>query len=210
MKKRLISILMIACLLVASCVAEGGNWYADTSLELARCLGELVRDEAYLKLYTSSEEVRAAMEPLKSADFGRVRNQYLVDLSGDLLLKLNEVFGDGEELDAGGLSDCGMERLRATLPASIAGAMNASQGATCIAAASILSFSRSYPMPEAFSPCLILLEADGAAVCVAFAQTGEGVVTATANPLFPPEGKSAAKYLSELTENLSAILEPQA
>lgn len=96
--------------------------------------------------------------------------------------------------------------MRAILPTALISALNGARGAECIAAASMLNFSRSYPLPEDFSPCICVLQFDGAAIAVAFARSGDKAISAAAYPLFIDAGPDLARVASEIPGALSGEL----
>lgn len=201
--KRMVALLLAALLSLSACALaeeETENWYLATARELTARVGELARDEAYQRMLSSTEF--EAIDGLQAADFTAVRSAWRFTLyPTDFLLAFLGFSTDGK------LSEAGREAMNAFMPQSVVSQKNAQLGATTLAAATILSFSCSYPMPEDFEPCVIALEVDGAAAGVTFAQTGAETITATACPLFHGAEESDAQAAENLGGELARTKE---
>lgn len=196
--KRIFAMLLVLVLVLCAGAqaAEVSDWYLETAKEMALCVGELARDKAYQK--TKSDEDFEIIAPLREADFADVRSAWRFETyPADFWMMLM-----GASMKEGKLSAAGQRVCEAEIPQMLVIQHNSALGATALAATTILTYERSYIMPEDFSPCVIALELNGAAVAVAFAQTGEDTITATACPLFHGEDETDA----ETVAGLGAIL----
>ena len=185
--KRFLALLASLALLLALPALAEEDWYLETARELAAQLGELAQDETYLELFGMPQDVSAAIEPFCAADYSSSVLDFRINLPIDAFFKLYDSFSD-----SAGLSGAGLERMRAFIPSMLITGYNNAQGVEHVAAASVLNFSRGYPMPEGFSPCIYVLQFDSATVAVAFAQSGDATISATAYPLFTGEDASLA------------------
>lgn len=172
---RLLALLLAVLWLAAGCVqAEEQSWYMQQADALVAELYELVSDEEYVGLFTGSaqmEEKIGAWREAMAHEPTRVSGFDIPDME-DLM-----------ELTAGetaGLSQAAQKHLERRLPAMFISAANGMEGVEFLAAASVVVLSEGYVMPEDFGACIVLYEYEGISVCVSFAETGEGVVLATA------------------------------
>ena len=163
------------------------DWYLETASELARCVGELAGDEAYMQMMTSNPF--DILAPLQEADFASVTGAWRIRIGEGMISLMGTLDG---------MSQTGRESLNSKMPSAILNQWNAYVSAEAVAASAMLAYMRTYSMPEDFEQCALLLRFDGAQVGVAFMQTGEDTITATAYPLFLAED-------STLEESIEAI-----
>ena len=176
--KRWMAIVLAALMLMGAALAEESDRTLETSLELAACVGELVGDDAFRGLMSSSQQFDELLEPLQRVDYGAPLSAWRLEKTPlfDVVAQLAGAF----DVDFSALSNAGQERFEQMLPQSLLTQANGNRGADWLALAAMLTFSRTYVMPEDFAPCIDLIEFDGAIVSVSFAQTGEETITATA------------------------------
>ena len=172
--KKLLALLMAALMLTGAALAEEDDWYLNTAEELAACVGELVGDEAYQQLMSGLEFEE--LDALKGVDYTAPVAAWRIEWSaaGDLLLALYST------VEAGDLSDAGRDRFDQLVAQSLLQQANSAEGANWLAVSTMLTYSRTYLMPEDFEACTYLLEFDGGLVGVAFSQTGDETITVTA------------------------------
>lgn len=163
------------------------DWYLETASELARCVGELAGDEAYMQMMTSNPF--DILAPLQEADFASVTGAWRIRIGEGMISLMGTLDG---------MSQTGRESLNSKMPSAILNQWNAYVSAEAVAASAMLAYMRTYSMPEDFEQCALILRFDGAQVGVAFMQTGEDTITATAYPLFLAED-------STLEESIEAI-----
>ena len=175
--KKLLALLMAALMLTGAALAEEDDWYLNTAEELAACVGELVGDEAYQQLMSGLEFEE--LDALKGVDYTAPVAAWRIEWSaaGDLLLALYST------VEAGDLSDAGRDRFDQLVAQSLLQQANSAEGANWLAVSTMLTYSRTYLMPEDFQMCTYLLEFDGGLVGVVFRQTGDETITATAQPV---------------------------
>lgn len=183
--------LSLFCTGLAFAQEEGqeGNWYLETASELAQCVGELAGDEAYMQMMTSNPF--DILAPLQEADFTNVTGAWRLAVEESALSQL-------EGMDWDGMTEMGRDALLSKLPSALLTQWNAYVSTEAVAASAMLAYTRTYTMPEDFAQCALILQFDGAQVGVAFMQTGEDTITATAYPLFLAED-------SALEESIEAI-----
>lgn len=201
--KKFLSILLAILLLACPALAEEENWYLETAKELALSMGELAKDEAYLASMTSASF--DCLEPLKAADYENIVSAwiYAVPPVDGVLALLGAAEGAK-------MSRTAMDYLNTRFAATIPTLYNTSFGSQeGLAAATMLSYSRSFSIPESFDPCIITLELDKGAIAVSFSQTGDDTITATACPLFGPADASPADMVQDLNRAFPVIVANQ-
>ena len=170
---------------------QEGDWYLETASELARCVGELAGDEAYMQMMTSNPF--DILAPLQEADFTSV--------AGAWRLAVDEsAFSQADGLDWDGMTAIGRDALLSKLPSVLLTQWNAYVSTEAVAASAMLAYTRTYSMPEDFEQCALILRFDGAQVGVAFMQTGEDTITATAYPLFLAEDSSLEESIEAISQ----------
>ena len=182
--KRLISgVLALLMLLCGLALAEEES-YLREGLELAEMVGALARDDGYLTSVGGMSF--KCIDLLKKADFTTLKSAWRCEIPGEDALKA---------LIGSELSDAGMEKMWRMLPSAVPSMYNARQSQEAIAAGSILTYSRTYRMPEDFAPRIYVLELEGAMIYVAFDATGEDTITAFAAPIFFEDGMSVEQVI---------------
>ena len=165
------------------------DWYLETASELARCVGELAGDEAYMQMMTSNPF--DILAPLQEADFASVTGAWRIRIGEGMISLMGTLDG---------MSQTGRESLNSKMPSAILNQWNAYVSAEAVAASAMLAYMRTYSMPEDFEQCALILRFDGAQVGVAFMQTGEDTITATAYPLFLAEDSSLEESIEAISQ----------
>lgn len=165
------------------------DWYLETASELARCVGELAGDEAYMQMMTSNPF--DILAPLQEADFASVTGAWRIRIGEGMISLMGTLDG---------MSQTGRESLNSKMPSAILNQWNAYVSAEAVAASAMLAYMRTYSMPEDFEQCALILQFDGAQVGVAFMQTGEDTITATAYPLFLAEDSSLEESIEAISQ----------
>ena len=187
--KKLLALLMAALMLTGAAFAEEDDWYLDTAEELAACVGELAGDEAYLNAMGYPVELVGMAHDYVYVDFTVLLAAWRIEWSetDDLLQALFAV-------ETGELSDAGRDYLVQNTARWPLLRTNSEEGtAEWFATSQMLTYSRTYIMPEDFQTCTYLLLFNGKMnaemIGVAFSQTGEETITATALPVLPTVGE---------------------
>ena len=165
------------------------DWYLETASELARCVGELAGDEAYMQMMTSNPF--DILAPLQEADFASVTGAWRIRIGEGMISLMGSL---------NGMSQTGRESLNSKMPSVILNQWNAYVSVEAVAASTMLAYTRTYSMPEDFEQCALILQFDGAQVGVAFMQTGEDTITATAYPLFLAEDSSLEESIEAISQ----------
>ena len=165
------------------------DWYLETASELARCVGELAGDEAYMQMMTSNPF--DILAPLQEADFASVTGAWRIRIGEGMISLMGTLDG---------MSQTGRESLNSKMPSAILNQWNAYVSAEAVAASAMLAYMRTYSMPEDFEQCALILRFDGVQVGVAFMQTGEDTITATAYPLFLAEDSSLEESIEAISQ----------
>lgn len=193
MKKRMIALLTVLCLLLPVFAHAEANeepdWYLTTADALRGKLHELITAEGFAEFFTSNEEVAAMI-----ASWGRLMNTAPASVRGYDLPAMEIICGLVPEMQ--NLPDVLLERIERSLGTTLITQLNSSMGVNFLAACSMASLAEGYVMPENFTPCIVVYEYEGVCVCVSFTQIGEGVVSAAAQFAAP-----------EITELLSMPFE---
>lgn len=174
MKKR-VSLLMALLALILPALAEGEDWYLSTSTELAQRVGELARDDAFTEMNISREF--SCMEPARAADYSTLKSAYRVQLPDEAGMRVLTKMMYG-----GDISETACEYVVSGFANAFVNQYIAMEGAEVLAASTLLTYARTYEMPEDFENVLYVLEFEGAVIGVTFTGTGDTTITATAKP----------------------------
>ena len=115
------------------------DWYLETASELARCVGELAGDEAYMQMMTSNPF--DILAPLQEADFASVTGAWRIRIGEGMISLMGTLDG---------MSQTGRESLNSKMPSAILNQWNAYVSAEAVAASTMLAYTRTYSMPEDF------------------------------------------------------------
>lgn len=201
MLKRM-ALLLAAMLLIGSAMAEESenDWYLDISMQLARDVGELAGDEAYIALVLPSLLEDEGTSALGQADYTTLESAYRLTLPD--MVELAKVAGLPEGVQ---LSEMGLWILETMTPDSILFSYVADKEIDSISRMSVLSVTRTYTMPEGFEPCVYILEFDHVLIGVAFSQTGEDTVSVAAKPLSGDESENPDDVIQKSREKFHVI-----
>lgn len=181
MKKRLLALILLWTLCLGGAARAETDWAGDLSHELAQRLIALAADESYAALFTSSEEILAEVARMAENEGREIVSERRLLLREDAAEALWTIIAaEGETPPE--MSEATREAIQKRLGSSVTSMLNGTMGTTWLAATSILCETEGYLMPEGFAPCAVLLDYGTAAdVMVIFAQTGEGVIGASAS-----------------------------
>ena len=179
MKKRMISMLMLLCLLLpvfahAEESAES-DWYTAAANELVSDLHELISLNRFAEYFTANDQIHEQISAWSAAmEQGAISVRGYDMPDADLLMAMAEIAsGSLPDVLAGYIE----RRMGSTLVSMINGSYG---GAEFLAAASMAVVTEGYIMPEDFSPCIVVYEYESICASVSFSRIGEGVVLATA------------------------------
>ena len=102
------------------------------------------------------------------------------------------------------LSDVGRSNIIKSAYAGPGNTWNAQKSADAMSQAAVLSLSRSYLKSNGFQNCVMLLDCGGAVYAVSCVETGAGIITATATPMFLDEGESMETVVQNLRQEAPA------
>lgn len=185
--KRFITWVVICIIALCPVCNAEENWYLQEGKRLAERVFGLAADETYVQMYTASGEIRKVVSDFAKSDFSQIVEARMLSLpdaqSIERLLGLISTLS-GEEIPE--MSDAVKTEMFKQIPGMLVTMVNNRQGVSWVAAtASVLRTSETYIMPEDFHPCVLLLEYPGEyAVAVAYTQTGEDTLTATATAVY--------------------------
>lgn len=185
----LIALALVTC----QAFGEGDDWYILTAAEMTEDLGVLVKDQAYQAMLTQS--LNECVDQLKQVDYAQVTGAYRLDILEDQVMRLFYNAASGAEL-----TDIAFEYAYSRLPQTLLTSYNGRRGSECLAAAAMLTYTRTFVMPQNFKPCVMLLALNGGIAGVAFEKTGEDTVTAIAQPVFCDADATANDVAIELTQ----------
>ena len=176
---RTAAVLLLCLTLLCGCArADWADWAEEQAEALCARMTALAVDEAYVSLFTGSEEVLSQVERMaanEGLEMEQVRRFTLRSESS----YADYVEWEGLELPA--LSAVAGEELERRLAAMPPSLLNGQAGAEWLAAASLLTVSETYQMPEAFVPCIVLMDfGTEADVMAVFTRTGGDTVTGQA------------------------------
>ena len=184
--KKFFAFMLALLLALCPVAALAGNWYAEKSLILAERMHTLASDEAYVTTFTTEDNLIAHIGALAGSDFSAPVEARMLSLpdagSAAALMSMLSMASGGEMAQ---LSETASAEIIRRLPGTFVSAINGQFGVTMVAASSILSTSETYIMPEDFRPGVLFLQYPGEySVAVAFSQSGEETVSASAMPIY--------------------------
>ena len=198
MKKFLTALLLVA-LLLQPLAALAENWYLEKGVSLANHVQTLAADESFIQLYSVYDaDVMESIRSFANSDFSKPVSARMLSLQDTETAAMILSLIQGEEY---ALSEVAEAEVLKRLPSMFINAINSRFGVNWIVTASVLTTSETHILPEDFQPGALMLQYPGDwSVAIAFSQTGESTVTATAIPI-------CSDYLSVFTdsEELSAL-----
>lgn len=201
MKKLLAIVLAILISLSIPAFAEEENWYLNTAKELAIMVGEFSRDEGYQEMMGGHFDV---IDTIKTADFENILSAWRYGSPAtDSMVSLLSIASNTPMCEAA------QKYLADRFLGTIVSMHNSRYGAENLAAATVISYSCTYVMPDDFAPCIIALELDHAAIAVSFIQTGDDTITATACPLFGSADESFSETVQSLNGPMPMLIKKQ-
>ena len=194
----LICLILCVCFLCGSCASAEEKSLQKIAAELISDLHELANDEIYLEATAgNTSSCQAYIMSIAEADLSDIKSIVSVKIPGTGLLML--IAGSAK------MSKPGREKALQSFY-RFDTIINARYGSNALAASAILTFSRTYLAPEFFSNCCWLVDCGDAIVCVSFIETGDGIITATAEPLFLSEGKTMDDLKKEIRSSIPIAL----
>lgn len=190
MKKKLFCTI-IAMTLLLGCAAFGkiGNAAAEKeqfllteSLRLTSDMDELADSKEYLSLFTVSDSIDKIASEIGKQDYTAPKSAYLLELPDDMLDQMAGSLG-GNENPLKGMSESVLKKLRFKMNGStLSNLINSYAGSEVLAVTSALTWGKSYLQPDDWSKnTVVLLLYDGNySSMVSFAQSGDGIISASA------------------------------
>lgn len=176
---RLTALLIFALWALSGCqgAQSADGWMIERAHTLTGQMAELARSEAYAKMMTSSPELGDVIAHFAAGEYFRPERVVLIDYPAERVIQLAVSQTDLQP----------SETVKGLLARKMAGAtlgnvLNGREGASVLAATSLLSYGESYVQPQGWpGNTVALLEYPGGyASMVSFSQSGEGVISATA------------------------------
>lgn len=191
--KKLIALLLALALLAPCAALAEDEWIQAEAEGLAQQLWKLCNDPYFVETMVVMPEAQSLAGEMAAADFTEPSALWRVAIPTaqelyDMLASATTVDDDFEAIAA--MSDLGFRELARRLPASaVSIALNTALSEDGIEPhwilfSSVLSTGKGYVEPEGFEPCLLLMDYPGSfGVAVSFSRIGEGVISATAQPV---------------------------
>ncbi len=181
---RLLSALLLLIMLPGAGAASAeamparDAWAIEKAKALAARMQVLAGDGQYIQLYMAqpAEGQDALLDALRAQDWNAPAGITIGVLPGEEALNalLQAMLAENAPS-----SEVAREEIYRRMPQTLVSGTVSMLGAQWLAVASVLTVSESYPAPEDFAPCIVLLHADsGAAMMAAFCWSGEGIVNA--------------------------------
>ncbi|MGI6174407.1 MAG: hypothetical protein ACOYI8_11025 [Christensenellales bacterium] len=201
----LLAVLLVLCIFGGSIAVAEEDPLLAISMEMVANVHALASDAGYMGMYGFMSD-QEYIPTFAEADCADLRQAYSLKIPGVNLLMLL----------AGGtkMSEAGRIKAKRTLYSSLSSYWNGSKGSSAMTDATLLTWSHSYAAPEGFGDCAWLVDCSGAIYHIAFVETGENIITATASPIFLDEGETIDTVLESFREqnptlSLSQIYPPQ-
>ena len=217
MKKiRLVAFLLILTLLLAACGSTQEETNTQSSayqigIEVVALLDEMVRSDAYVELYTASEEIQRIVETVGNGDYTAPSAVYEITLPGESLGTMVEAMGGEASLD--GMSPELTRAVEQKMLGSIIAQLNAMGGAANLAAMSVCTAGKTF-VNEEISEDLIYLYVyeDAAPAAITFVRGDEGTVSATGTFLLcenlnTESEQTVSEFFLEMGATVSVVTE---
>ncbi len=188
MNKRIIAAAMILVLLVIA-VPLGyaqENSLFDISMEMISNVHTLAGDEYLFTFYIASghTEYLPAIAESDCTDFRSAYSIKMPLLGLIFLVSDYFLFSDYSKLSKPGMA----KATQAVM--GYGNHWNSTKGAQAITECAVTTWTYSYAKPEGFTECSWLVDCGGKAYCIAFYNSGENIITASAMPVFLGEDET--------------------
>ena len=187
------------------------EFLSSRALSLTADMDEMAESPVYISLLSAGEELTAIAGDMGAQDYASPKAVYALRLPEDYASRILASMGEDYSALSPRMQDIVSRRVGASLIPNQLAAMN---GASYLAAASMLSQGENYLLPEAWEPgqYLVILLYDGDyASLVSFVESGEGIVSASGTIVLSSgtfEDVSGAADISSLMEEfLSSPIE---
>ncbi len=184
--------LALSMLLLCGCTAcnrkntmskDKEEFLLTESIYLTKGMDELADSEEYRSLMASTDNINQVITQIGSQNYQSPLVVYLLEFPDDILKQMSATLGIESDV-LSGVSDNVLEKINYRLNASTFTAiLNSSGGSENLVASSMLTWGKSYQQPKDWSKnTVVLLLYDGNySSMVSFMQSGEGVISASAN-----------------------------
>lgn len=200
--KKLITLLasvLIVCILSSTIAFAEENPLLAIAMEMVNDVHALANDTKYFESIGYNYE-KDYVDSFADAECSNVSQIISVSIPGVNLLML---FAGGARMSTPGKTKCEQSVY------SLGTMWNANKSANAISQSTLLTWSRSYTEPEDFQNCFWLVDCGDAIYGVSFMETGDGIITATAAPIFLNEGETIETVEDFIRERMPiASLEP--
>ncbi len=185
MKKRvcMAALLLLSLFILPACAKgeaqpkEINGFFITEGVALTGEMKELGQSKEYVALMSSAGTLTGVIDTMTSQEYATPEDVYLVKLTDDALSKAMGALSGKDKIDSNL-----MEILRSKINGAVfANMLNANSGSETVAAASMLSWGKSYIQPKDWAEnTLLLLKYPGEfSSIVSFNQSGEGVISAS-------------------------------
>ena len=177
-----------------------GDPLLNIAMELVWGVHELAGDENYHSVMMSDID-RSFLPGIAATDCTDLRSAQRIEIGASLGMIVANMYG-------GSLSPTGNAAAAASIPRMLSSMWNGRQGALASSEQVLCTWERTFLAPENFSNCAMLLDCGGAFYWVAFAETGDGIITVSAAPLFMRNDNTVEEIFDSANE-IIPILYPE-
>lgn len=177
-----------------------GDPLLNIAMELVWGVHELAGDENYHSVMMSDID-RSFLPGIAATDCTDLRSAQRIEIGASLGMIVANMYG-------GSLSPTGNAAVAASIPNMFSSIWNANHGTLALSELVLCSWGRTFLAPENFSNCAMLLDCGGAFYWVAFAETGNGIISASAAPLFMRNDNTVEDIFDSANEFIP-ILRPE-
>lgn len=174
-----------------------GDPLLNIAMEMVYGVHELAGDENYHSLMRGDAAL-TFLPGIAATDCTDLRSAQRIEISSSFIMIAASM------LD-GSLSPTGKAASEASIPSMFISMWNGAQGSTALAEHTVCKWDRTFLAPENFSNCAMLLDCGGTLYWVAFAETGDGIITVTAAPLFMQDGSTAEDIFDFANESIPLL-----
>lgn len=177
-----------------------GDPLLNIAMEMVWGVHELAGDENYHSMMMGNTD-HSFLPGIAATDCTDLRSAQRIEIGASFIMIVANMFG-------GRLSPTGNAAVKASTPSMFYSMWNGNQGALALSEQAICTWERTFLAPENFSSCEMLLDCGGALYWVAFAETGDGIITVTAAPLFMRNDNTVEDIFDSANE-IIPILRPE-
>ena len=173
-----LTMVLSACGSAGEKAGEAKSSLYDKGLEVVVLLDEMVKNDAYVQLYTASPEIQEIVETIGAGDYAAPSAVYQISFPGESFKALAEAMGGDVSMD--GMSEELTRAVEQKLLGAVVSQLNAMGGATKLAAMSVCTTGKTFVNEEISADLIYLYVYENTPpVAITFVRGDDATVSAT-------------------------------